>query len=159
MDDSSATAQACARAMYDNDAASQALGMTIEACGPGWARVSMTVRSDMTNGMDICHGGIMFSLCDSTFAFACNAYDRRTVAAGATIEFLAPARVGDRLIAEAKELSRAGRTGVYDVTLTRADGTLVALFRGRSHEIRGRVLEPPVGTPSVGAPSVGRPNP
>ncbi len=142
MDDTSSVAQACARAMYDSDAASQALGMTIEASGPGWARVSMVVRPDMTNGMGICHGGIMFSLCDSTFAFACNAYDRRTVAAGATIEFLAPAKVGDRLVAEAKERSRTGRTGVYDVTLAREDGTPVALFRGRSHEIRGRVLEP-----------------
>ena len=138
--DPDSLARACANALNARDAAAQAFEMTIERVAAGTARLSMTVRADMTNGMGICHGGVMFTLCDTAFAYACNGYDRPTVAASATIEFLAPARVGDRLIAEAVEQSRAGRTGVYDIHLLTEDGTQVALFRGRSHELRGTIL-------------------
>ena len=141
MDEATARARDCARAMYARDAASQSFGMTIDEVGPGWAKLSMIVRSDMTNGMGICHGGVMFSLCDSAFAFACNSYDRKTVAASGTIEFLAPVQSGDRLSADAREQRRSGRTGVYDVVLTRSDGEVVALFRGRSYEVRGKVID------------------
>jgi acyl-CoA thioesterase len=100
----------------------------------------MRVRPDMLNGHGTCHGGLVFALADSAFAFACNSYDVVTVAAGCTIEFLAPAREGDELVAVAQERSREGRQGVYDVDVRRADGALLATFRGRSAETRGRVL-------------------
>jgi acyl-CoA thioesterase len=127
--------------MYANDAASQALGMRILDVGPGRARVAMQVREDMVNGHRTCHGGFIFSLADSAFAFACNTYDAVTVAAGASIEFLAPARLGDELIAIAEEQTRSRRTGVYDVTVVNQGGERLALFRGRSHQLDGRVLE------------------
>jgi acyl-CoA thioesterase len=128
-------------AMYARDAASQALGMELEEVGPGSARLRMPVRPDMLNGHGTCHGGVVFALADSAFAFACNSHGAVTVAAGCTIEFLAPAREGDVLVAAAEERARDGRQGVYDVDVRRADGTLVASFRGRSAETRGRVLE------------------
>jgi acyl-CoA thioesterase len=127
--------------MYASDAASQALGMRILDVGPGRARVLMQVREDMVNGHRTCHGGFIFSLADSAFAFACNTYDAVTVAAGASIEFLAPARLGDELIAIAEEQTRSRRTGVYDVTVVNQGGERIALFRGRSHQLDGRVLE------------------
>jgi acyl-CoA thioesterase len=134
-------ATAVGEAMYARDTASQALGMTIEEVGPGYARVRMAVRADMLNGHGTCHGGLVFALADSAFAFACNSHDVVTVAAGCSIEFLAPAREGDELVAEAEELHREGRNGVYDVAVRRADGALVATFRGRSASTRERVLE------------------
>jgi acyl-CoA thioesterase len=127
--------------MYANDAASQALGMRILDVAPGRARVAMQVREDMVNGHRTCHGGLIFSLADSAFAFACNTYDAVTVAAGASIEFLAPARLGDELIAIAEEQTRSRRTGVYDVAVVNQGGERIALFRGRSHQLDGRVLE------------------
>lgn len=130
-----ALAEASIRAMYDGDRASQSLGMRILGVQPGGARVEMLVRPDMTNGHGICHGGFIFSLADSTFAFACNSHGAATVAAGAAIDFLRPAKVGDRLVAIAVERSRTRRTGVYDVTVEDQDGEIVALFRGRSHQI------------------------
>ncbi len=133
-------AEAVRDAMYGRDHAAQALGITVEAIGPGFARCRMTVRQDMLNGHDTCHGGFTFTLADAAFAYACNACNRATVALGADISFLAPARQGDVLIATAHEQSRAGRTGVYDVEVTRADGTKVALFRGTSYETRGEVV-------------------
>ena len=136
-----ALARACAETMYASDAASQALGMRILDVGPGRARVLMQVREDMVNGHRTCHGGFIFSLADSAFAFACNTYDAVTVAAGASIEFLAPARLGDELIAIAEEQTRSRRTGVYDVTVVNQGGERIALFRGRSHQLDGRVLE------------------
>ena len=142
VDDPQAIADACARALYERDRASKALGMVVEDIGPGRARLSMIVRDDMTNGVGIGHGGLLFTLGDSAFAYACNTYDRRTVAQGCSIDFLAPVQAGDRITAEATEQSRSGRTGVYDVRLTNSQGRLVALFRGRSYEIRGGVLEP-----------------
>jgi acyl-CoA thioesterase len=127
--------------MYANDAASQALGMRLLDVGPGRARVTMQVRADMVNGHRTCHGGFIFSLADSAFAFACNTYDAVTVAAAASIEFLAPARLGDELIAIAEEQTRSRRTGVYDVAVVNQGGERIALFRGRSHQLDGRVLE------------------
>ncbi|WP_295643109.1 hydroxyphenylacetyl-CoA thioesterase PaaI [uncultured Methylibium sp.] len=133
-------AEDCARAMWKGDAASQALGMRIDEVGPGRAVLVMTVRPDMLNGHQTCHGGFIFALADSAFAFACNSYDRATVAAGCSIEYLAPARAGELLRAEAVERSRSGRTGVYDITVSGEDGRSVALFRGKSHEIKGPVI-------------------
>jgi acyl-CoA thioesterase len=129
-----------AATMWADDRASQALGMSIEVVGPGAATLRMTVRDDMVNGHDIGHGGLTFALADSAFAFACNSYNRRTVAAGAEIAFRAPTRLGDELVATAVERSRDGRDGVYDVTVTAGD-TVVATFVGRSREIGGAFWE------------------
>ena len=131
--------------MYERDPAAQMLGIVVEAIGPGFARCRMTVRDDMLNGHDICHGGLTFTFADVAFAYACNAYNRVTVALGAQITFIAPARSGDVLIATTKEQNRAARTGVYDVEVTKADGTLVALFRGNAYETRGEVVPTDAG--------------
>lgn len=129
-----------AEAMWADDRASSALGMELRVVTPGRAVVTMRVRDDMVNGHDIGHGGLTFSLADSAFACACNSYNRRTVAAGAEIRFLAPTRLGDVLVATATERSREGRDGVYDVSVT-SGGRVVAEFVGRSREIGG-VLVP-----------------
>jgi acyl-CoA thioesterase len=134
-------AEACATAMFAQDSASQALGMRIIEVAPGYAQLVMSVRQDMVNGHQICHGGLIFTLADSAFAFACNTYNAATVAAGATIEFLAPGRLGDELTATAQEQSRSRRTGVYDVTVRNQRGECIALFRGRSHQTSGRIIE------------------
>ena len=129
----------CAEAMYAADPASQRLGIEITDVAPGCATASMTVREDMANGHGICHGGYVFTVADTAFAFACNTYDDRTVAAGADISFLEPVTVGERLVARACELVRRGRSGIYDVRVTRGDGVTVAEFRGRSRSL-GRPL-------------------
>ena len=126
--------------MYARDQASKALGMTVEAIGPGHARLHMTVREDMLNGHQTCHGGLIFTLADSAFAFACNACNRVTVALGAQVTFIEPARLGDILIADATEQSRTRRTGVYDVEVVTADGRKIALFRGNAYETKGNVV-------------------
>jgi acyl-CoA thioesterase len=125
-------AAAVGEAMYARDRASQALGMALDEVRPGFARLRVAVRADMLNGHGTCHGGIVFALADSAFAFACNSRGVVTVASGCTIEFLAPVREGDELVAEAQERSLEGRNGVYDVDVRRQDGRLVATFRGRS---------------------------
>ncbi|HEU0288774.1 MAG TPA: hydroxyphenylacetyl-CoA thioesterase PaaI [Nocardioidaceae bacterium] len=135
-DDAQEVAEAAAAAMWVDDQASQALGMRVVTVGPGRAVLSMTVRPDMTNGHGIGHGGFTFALADSAFAFACNSYDRRTVAARCDIAFLAPIREGDELVAEAVERHRAGRNGIYDVAVRRGD-EVVAEFRGTSREVGG----------------------
>jgi acyl-CoA thioesterase len=135
-------AEAVRRGMYARDRAAQALGITVEAIGPGFARCRMAVRDDMVQGHATCHGGLTFTLADTAFAYACNACNRATVALGAEIAFLAPARAGDVLCALARERSRAGRTGIYDVEVTKDDGSLVALFRGTAYETRGEVVPP-----------------
>jgi acyl-CoA thioesterase len=137
-DDAQRVAEAAAAAMWADDQASQALGMRVDAVGPGRAVLSMTVRADMTNGHGIGHGGFTFALADSAFAFACNSYDRRTVAARCDIAFLAPIRDGDTLVAEAVERHRVGRNGIYDVTVRRGD-EVIAEFRGTAREIGGPV--------------------
>ena len=134
MSDPQRTAELSARTMWAEDAASQALGMEIAAVGPGTATVSMTVRDDMVNGHAIGHGGFTFTLADSAFAFACNSYNRRTVAQSCTITYLAPTRLGQLLVAEATERSRVGRSGIYDITV-RCGDQVVAEFRGTSREI------------------------
>ena len=127
--------------MWAGDAASRGLGMELVEVAPGRATLRMTVRADMVNGHAIGHGGLTFTLADSAFAFACNSYNRSTVAAGAEISFLAPTRHGDVQVAAAVERSRQGRDGVYDVTVRSAD-TVVAQFVGRSKEIRGTLFSP-----------------
>lgn len=127
--------------MYANDAASQALGARIVTVAPGKARMTMAVRTDMLNGHKTCHGGFIFALADSTFAFACNSRNVPTVAAGCSIDYLAPAFGGDQLEAIATESHLAGRTGVYDVEVINQDGQRIAIFRGRSYRLRGLVVE------------------
>ncbi|WP_238008604.1 hydroxyphenylacetyl-CoA thioesterase PaaI [Dactylosporangium sp. AC04546] len=136
--DPEAVAKASAEAMYAADVASRSLGITIDAVAPGRATATMMVRADMLNGHAIGHGGFVFLLADTAFAFACNSYGTPTVAAGADVEFLEPVREGDVLTAVAVERVRRGRAGVYDVTVTRPDGTVVAEFRGRSRAIPPR---------------------
>jgi acyl-CoA thioesterase len=134
-------AQKVGHAMYAQDRASQALGLRLDEIGPGRARMRMVVRDDMINGHDICHGGLIFTLADSTFAFACNARNEVTVAAGADIAFLSPAKRGETLIAVASERAGTGRSGIYDVEVSVAgSGRLVALFRGRSRRIEGAII-------------------
>lgn len=135
-----ALAEAVAEAMYARDPAVRALGMQVVEVRPGYARMSMTVRPDMLNGHGLCHGGLIFTLADSAFAYACNNRNQNTVASGCTIDFLAPGRPGDVLSAEAVEQSLAGRTGVYDITVSNQEGRRIALFRGRSHRIQGEVI-------------------
>ena len=135
------TAERAAEALWRGDAASKQLGMKVESCAPGRATVTMRVRPDMVNGHGICHGGLVFALADSAFAFACNSYGDNTVAAGAAIEFLKPAREGDLLRADAAEHWRAGRSGIYEIEVHNQRGELVALFRGRSHRIDGRLFD------------------
>jgi acyl-CoA thioesterase len=133
------TARACADAMWAEDRASQGLGMRLTDVRPGTATLAMAVRADMVNGHGIAHGGFVFALADSAFAFACNSCDVRTVAYGCAITYLAPARLGDELVAVATERSRSGRTGTYDVTVSAGD-QVVAEFRGTSRTLGGAVL-------------------
>ena len=134
-----ALAELAGKTMYERDQASQALGMTLDEIRPGYARMSMPVRRDMLNGHATCHGGYIFMLADSAFAFACNSHNFNTVGAGCTIDYLAPGREGDLLVAEAVEQALQGKTGVYDITVTNQDGRTVALFRGKSHRVSGMV--------------------
>jgi len=130
------------RHMFAADRASRGLGMRLLAVGAGTARLQMTVRDDMLNGHEICHGGFITTLADSAFAFACNSNNQVTVASGLSVEFLAPARSGDVLTADASEVSRGGRTGVYDMVVTNQDGARIALVRGRSAALKGRTVVP-----------------
>ena len=139
--DARTLAERVAQSMYARDAASQGLGIRIAHIGPGFAELAMAVRADMLNGHEICHGGFIFTLADSAFAYACNSYNLNTVAAGCAIEFTAPARAGDVLTARAHERQLAGRTGVYDVEVANQRGETVALFRGKSYRIKGHVIE------------------
>ena len=132
-------AERAAGALFGRDRASQALGMRLTSVRPGWAQVVMRVRADMLNGHGVCHGGFVFSLGDSAFAFACNSHNDSTVAAAASIDFLAGAREGDELTAEASELWRTRRNGLYEIVVTNQRGERIALFRGRSYRIDGQV--------------------
>ena len=130
-------AQRSAAAMYARDRASQHLGIAVTDVAAGRATATMTVTETMVNGHDIAHGGYVFLLADTAFAFACNTYGITTLAAGADVSFVAPARLGDELVAEATERGRYGRSGIYDVTVRRsADGAVLAEFRGRSRALR-----------------------
>jgi acyl-CoA thioesterase len=127
--------------MWAEDRASQALGMRLESVGPGAAVMAMTVTEAMVNGHGLCHGGFIFLLADSAFAFACNSHGQRAVAQAAQINFLAPARAGMTLVAEAHERYRADRSGVTDVTVRSADGVVIAEFRGMSRTIKGTLVD------------------
>src|SRR5215831_20856792 len=132
-------ARACADAMWKEDDASSGLGMEIADIGPGRATLTMTVRPEMVNGQRIAHGGFIFTLADSAFAFACNSHNERVVAAQGSITFITPGKLGDRLVATAREVTRGGRSGIYDVRVTVCD-TVVAEFRGHSRVISGTWL-------------------
>ena len=140
-DDPQVVAERVRAHMFAGDRASQHLGMQVTAISPGSATVTMTVREDMLNGHDLCHGGLISTLADSAFAFACNSYNELTVASGFSIDLLRPAVLNDVLTANATEMSKGRRTGVYDVDVTNQRGDRVAVFRGRSHTMKG--------TPSV----------
>lgn len=133
-------AEACGSALFERDVASQAMGMRLLSVAPGRAQMGMTVRADMVQGHGTCHGGYLFALADSAFAFACNSYNEATVAIGCSIDYVAPARLGDTLTAQASEQSRSGRTGNYDVRIENQNGQLIALFHGKSYKVRGTVL-------------------
>ncbi len=133
-------ASECAERMWSQDTASRNLGMELDLVTPGHSVLSMTVTEIMTNGHGICHGGYIFTLADSAFAFACNTYNEVTVAQHCSVTFLAPAHLGDRLTATACERSRQGRSGLYDVTIKNQHGSTVAEFRGNSRTTKGRIL-------------------
>nr|WP_272212633.1 hydroxyphenylacetyl-CoA thioesterase PaaI [Marinicella sp. W31]MDC2878547.1 hydroxyphenylacetyl-CoA thioesterase PaaI [Marinicella sp. W31] len=135
-----ALAEACAKAMWNDDNASQRLGMRLEHIAPGEATLSMTLTDAMTNGHGNAHGGYLFTLADSAFAFACNTYNQLTVAQHCSITYTAPAARGDRLTAIAREVSRKGRSGIYDIRVSREDGTVIAEFRGHARTINGTLL-------------------
>ncbi|TYC53127.1 hydroxyphenylacetyl-CoA thioesterase PaaI [Rhodobacterales bacterium] len=133
-------AEACAKMMWADDRASQGLGISLEKVAPGKAVLTMTVADYMTNGHGNMHGGFMFALADSAFAFACNTYNQMTVAQHCSVTYIAPGSLGDVLTAEAREVSRKGRSGIYDICVTREDGTVLAEFRGHSRTINRTFL-------------------
>lgn len=135
-----ALAEACAAAMWADDAATRHLGMRIEHIAPGEATISMDVAEFMLNGHGLAHGGYIFTLADSAFAFACNGYNQRTVGHQAAITYMAPGRRGDRLTATARELYRGRRDGIYDVSVTNGRGERIAEFRGHSRTVKGTHL-------------------
>ena len=136
------TADLVREGMFKNDRASRLLGMQIVDVKPGSATLSMTIRDDMLNGHDICHGGLITTLADSAFAYACNSYNELTVASGFGVDFIAPGRFGDVLTARCTEVSKAGRTGVYDTEVTNQRGERIAMFRGRSYTMKGKPAVP-----------------
>ncbi|MEZ5869315.1 MAG: hydroxyphenylacetyl-CoA thioesterase PaaI [Defluviimonas denitrificans] len=133
-------AEASARAMWNDDSASQRLDMALDHIAPGAATLSMTVTDAMSNGHGNCHGGFIFTLADSAFAFACNSYNQVTVAQHCSVTYLIPGRIGDRLTAMAREVSRRGRSGIYDIRITNQNGEHVAEFRGHSRTVKGTHL-------------------
>jgi acyl-CoA thioesterase len=138
-----AIAEAVGRAMYEDDPCARANGIELLEIAPGFARMTMTVRKDMLNGHDICHGGMTFTLADTAFAYGCNARNEVTVASSCSIVYPAPAHLGDVLTAECREVHRRGRTGIYDVTVTNQAGKVIAVFRGQSIRIQGEVVRLP----------------
>jgi len=136
------TADLVREGMFANDRASKSLGIQILSVTPGRAVLTMTVREDMLNGHDICHGGLIAVLADSAFAYACNSYNEWTVASGFSVDLMAPSHLGDELTATCHEVSKTGRTGLYDTEVTNQQGKRVAVFRGRSHTIRGKPVLP-----------------
>lgn len=140
-----ALAEACAAAMWRDDTACQDLGLSLDRIAPGAARLTMTVTRAMTNGHGIAHGGYIFTLADSAFAYACNTYDRVTVAQHCAITYLIPGHVGDLLTATAREISRRGRSGLYDVTVANQNGDTVAEFRGHARTLSDRLLPESAG--------------
>ena len=135
-------ARAVGAFLLRHDRAASALGISIDDAGVGSAIARMTVRTDMLNAFDICHGGVVTTLADTAFAVACNSYDQLSVASCISVDFTKPAREGDRLTAKATEVATTGRTGLYDVTVTNQEGTSIAVFRGRSARMSGRTVLP-----------------
>ena len=133
-------ARACAEAMWKQDDASRGLGMELVEVRPGQATLAMTIKPHMVNGQRIAHGGFIFTLADSAFAYACNSHNERAVAAEGNITFIRPGKLGDRLVATAREVSRSGRSGIYDVSVAVDDGTVIAEFRGHCRVISGTWL-------------------
>ena len=138
--DAGELARACAERMWAEDSASKGLGMELMSVEPGRAVLAMTVTDKMVNGHRICHGGFIFTLADSAFAFACNTYNQRTVAQHCSVTYINPGQLGDRLLARAVERQRTGRSGIYDITVTREGDTVIAEFRGHSRTIEGQIL-------------------
>jgi len=136
--DPQALAERVRAGMFERDAAARSLGMAFVAMGPGHATLTMGVRPDMLNGFAICHGGFITTLADTAFAYACNSGNEQTVASGISVDFMAPGRPGDVLTAAAREVFAAGRTGVYDITVTNQNGELIAVMRGKSYRLKGR---------------------
>lgn len=124
--------------MFANDTVAQFFGMQFIDVAPGYVKMSMKIRPEMLNGFKICHGGMVTTLADTAFAYACNSANEQTVASGLSMDFIAPSFENDILIAEAKEVSQAGRTGVYDITVTKSTGELIAVMRGKSYRIKGK---------------------
>jgi len=141
-------ARACADAMWKEDGASQGLGMEIVAIKPGVAVLTMTIRPQMVNGHGIAHGGFIFTLADSAFAFACNSHNDRTVAAHCHISFIRPGKLGERLVATAREISRTGRSGIYDVRVSVGD-TAIAELRGHSRTVGGQWIPAAASGPKL----------
>lgn len=144
--DAQVIAEACSEVLWRNDPASKKLGMAIEKIAPGYAELSMTIANDMVNGHGICHGGFMFTLADSTFAFACNTYDQNCVAQHCTISYLAPAFTGDKLYATGREVSKHGRNGIYDITIVNQKDEKIVEFRGFSRTIAGTLISKDTNT-------------
>ncbi|HLO76657.1 MAG TPA: hydroxyphenylacetyl-CoA thioesterase PaaI [Magnetospirillum sp.] len=139
--DRQALAERVAAAMQEKDESLGFLGITLDAVGPGHARLSMTVTRPMLNALGLCHGGFTYKLADDAFAYACNSHNRNAVGLNCTISYLAPAREGDRLTATCDERHRKGRSGTYDVTVTNQDGETIALFRGLCRVVEGSAVE------------------
>jgi acyl-CoA thioesterase len=138
--DTGKLARACADAMWASDNASRALGMELVDVGAGRSTMVMTVTDKMTNGHGMCHGGYIFTLADSAFAFACNSYNENAVAQHCSVTFIRPGKLGERMTAVAVERSRSGRSGIYDITVTGSDGKVIAEFRGHSRVIEGKLV-------------------
>jgi acyl-CoA thioesterase len=134
-------AERTAKIIEREDRASRWMGMRLQDVQPGYARLAMRVTENMVNGQKVCHGGLIFSLADSSFGYACNSHNQHALAASCSIDFLAPAALGDELTAEARETAHAGRTRVYDVRVTNQDGKLIAVFRGKSATVKGTWVE------------------
>jgi len=135
-----AIAKLCGDMMYETDAAVRELDISVEVKGTGRAEAVFEVRPEMLNGHNVCHGGYLFTLADTAFAYACNTYNRVTLASGASIEFLRPAKLGDRIVATATEIQRGSRIGFYDVLLRNQDGRDIAVFHGRSHSTNKAII-------------------
>jgi acyl-CoA thioesterase len=133
-----ALAEAVRDGMFARDQAAQSLDMKIVSVGPGLAEITMVVREDMLNGFRICHGGFITTLADTAFAYACNSGNEQTVASGISVDFMAPGKPGDVLTAKGVEVHAAGRTGVYDITVTNQNNELIAVMRGKSYRLKGR---------------------
>jgi acyl-CoA thioesterase len=136
-------AEKSSAALDSNDAASQALGLVVTQIAPGFATVTMPITPDKLNGHGICHGGLIFALADTAFAHACNSYNQRVVAQSCSISFLAPGKTDTMLTATAREIHRAGRSGIYDIEVSSEAGEIIAQFRGQSRTIKGQHFEDP----------------